>query len=85
MMSTSFGGIPIVLRMFQRELRSRDSKAALRSVYRQCTCDGSQMTNQSSRSGSAGDVRGIEQCQCSIIHAHKFRASLRATNIVLPN
>ena len=31
-MSTSFGGIPIVLRMFQRELRSRQSKADLRSM-----------------------------------------------------
>ena len=32
MISTSFGGMPIVLRMFQRELRSRESKAALRSM-----------------------------------------------------
>ena len=32
MMSIRFGGIPIVLRMFQRELRSRESKAALRSM-----------------------------------------------------
>ena len=30
MISTSVGGMPIVLRMFQRELRSRESKAALR-------------------------------------------------------
>ena len=27
MISTRFGGMPIVLRMFQRELRSRESKA----------------------------------------------------------
>ena len=32
MISTSFGGMLIVLRMFQRELRSRESKAALRSM-----------------------------------------------------
>ena len=32
MMSTSFGGIPIVSRMFQRVLRSRESKAPLRSM-----------------------------------------------------
>ena len=32
MMSTSFRGIPIVFRMSQRELRSRYSKAALRSM-----------------------------------------------------
>ena len=32
MISTSFGGMPIVLRMFQRELRSRESKAAVRSI-----------------------------------------------------
>ena len=34
MISTSFGGIPIVLKnsMFQGELRSRESKAALRSM-----------------------------------------------------
>ena len=31
-MSTKGGGIPIVLRMFQRELRSRESKAVLRSM-----------------------------------------------------
>ena len=31
-MSTRFGGIPIVFRMFQRELRSRESKAALMSM-----------------------------------------------------
>ena len=34
MISTSFGGIPIVFRMFQRELRSRESNAALRSFVR---------------------------------------------------
>ena len=33
MMSTSFDGIPIVLRMSQRELLSRESNAALRSMY----------------------------------------------------
>ena len=32
MISTSFGGMPIVLIMFQRELRSRESKAALKSI-----------------------------------------------------
>ena len=32
MISASFRGMPIVLRMFQRELRSRKSKAALRSM-----------------------------------------------------
>ena len=32
MISTSFGGMPIVLRMFQSELRSRESKAALMSM-----------------------------------------------------
>ena len=31
-MSISSGGIPIVLRMFQRELRSRESNAALTSM-----------------------------------------------------
>ena len=31
-MSTSVGGIRIVLKMFQRELRSRESKEALRSM-----------------------------------------------------
>ena len=29
---TSFGGMPIVSRMFQRELKSRESNAALRSM-----------------------------------------------------
>ena len=33
MISTSFGGMPIVLRMSQRALRSRESNAALRSMY----------------------------------------------------
>ena len=32
MISTNCGGMPIVLRMFQRDLRSRESKAALRSM-----------------------------------------------------
>ena len=33
MMSTSFGGMPIVLRMFQLEVPSRESKTALRSIW----------------------------------------------------
>ena len=37
MMSTSVGGISIVLRMFQRELRSRESKTALRSIEAACS------------------------------------------------
>ena len=45
-MSTSFGGIPIALRMFQRELRSRESKAALRSIRRRRVVGGTHVVAQ---------------------------------------